>query len=92
MNIGGSEPTTILNLASAVQGAMGMSYPLRAVFNPYASLPGKYQDVRKRIPDTAKAREILGFEARIPLDEGLARTVDWHRVRREAALPEAAYG
>jgi UDP-glucose 4-epimerase len=68
-----------------------MSYPLRAVFLPYTSLPGKYQDVRKRIPDTTKARELLGFDARIPLDEGLARTVDWHRVRREAAVLEAAY-
>jgi UDP-glucose 4-epimerase len=91
INIGGSAPTTILDLASAVQGAMEMSYPLRAVFIPYSSLPGKYQDVRKRIPDTTKAREILGFEAQIPLEEGLARTVEWHRVRREAVLLEAAY-
>jgi UDP-glucose 4-epimerase len=91
INIGGNTPTTILELASSVQAAMGMSHPLRAVFIPYTSLPGKYQDVRKRIPDTNKARELLGFEARIPLDEGLARTVEWHRVRREADLLEAAY-
>jgi nucleoside-diphosphate-sugar epimerase len=91
INIGGNTPTTILELASSVQGAMGMSHPLRAVFIPYTSLPGKYQDVRKRIPDTTKARELLGFDAEVPLEEGLTRTVEWHRARHEAALMEAAY-
>ena len=29
-----------------------------------------------------KARELLGFEAAVELDEGLERTIDWYREHR----------
>jgi UDP-glucose 4-epimerase len=38
-----------------------------------------YTDVELRIPNVAKARELLGFESRVELDEGLARTIAWYR-------------
>jgi UDP-glucose 4-epimerase len=82
INIGGSKPTTILELAGLVQEAMGVPQPLRARFVPYESLGGKYQDVRKRVPDVRKAKKLLGFKAQVSLAEGLARTVAWHRARR----------
>jgi UDP-glucose 4-epimerase len=89
INIGGATPTTIFDLAQLVQTIVGLPLPLRASFVPYESLPGRYQDVRKRIPDVQKARELLGFAASVPLAEGLARTVEWHRARRTLgeALP-----
>jgi UDP-glucose 4-epimerase len=83
LNIGGSQPSTILELAAAVQKVIGLPMPLRARFVPYEDLPGKYQDVRLRIPDPTKARELIGFDAGVSLDEGLTRTVAWHRARRE---------
>jgi UDP-glucose 4-epimerase len=36
-------------------------------------------DVEIRIPRTTKARDMLGFEASVDLDEGIARTIDWVR-------------
>jgi UDP-glucose 4-epimerase len=84
VNIGGTVPTTILELAWLVQGAVGLSGPLRATFVPYEALPGRYQDVRVRIPDNTKARELLGLEPRVGLVDGLATTVSWHRGRRVA--------
>jgi UDP-glucose 4-epimerase len=90
LNIGGSRPSTILELAHAVQAAVGISEPLRARFVPYEALPGNYQDVRKRIPDPTKARNLIGFDAQVTLEEGLARTVAWHRERREGMGQEAA--
>lgn len=84
INIGGSKPTTILELAGLVQDTMEIPQPLRARFVPYESLGGKYQDVRKRVPDVTKATKLLGFKARVPLAEGLALTAEWHRARREA--------
>jgi len=36
-------------------------------------------DVALRIPSTAKARELLGFEPEISLEEGLKRSIDWYR-------------
>jgi UDP-glucose 4-epimerase len=82
LNIGGDTPTTILELAGLAQATLGLSQPLRARFVPYDALPGQYQDVRHRVPDTTKARALLGFEARVTLADGLARTAEWHRERR----------
>jgi UDP-glucose 4-epimerase len=57
----------------------------------YDQMPGNYQDVRHRVPDTKKARELLGFEAKISIDEGLDRTIAWHREQRSrlGAIAEA---
>jgi nucleoside-diphosphate-sugar epimerase len=41
--------------------------------------PLHYVDVELRIPNAEKARTLLGFEARVELDDGLARTIDWYR-------------
>ena len=49
----------------------------------YDEMPGNYQDVQPRIPDTTKARELLGFEAKVSLDDGLTQTIEWHRERRQ---------
>jgi UDP-glucose 4-epimerase len=89
INIGGLHCITILELAELIQKEVGVPLPLRARFTPYEALPGKYQDVRERVPDVSKAKRILGFEATVGLDEGLAATVAWHqeqRVSEEVAL------
>jgi UDP-glucose 4-epimerase len=84
VNVGGTETVTILELAARIQEQMGISMPLRANFLPYEALPGKYQDVRWRVPDVTKARELLGFEASVSLDDGLARCLEWHQEMRAA--------
>jgi UDP-glucose 4-epimerase len=40
-----------------------------------------YTDVELRIPNVEKARRLLGFEARVELDQGLERTIAWYRAR-----------
>jgi UDP-glucose 4-epimerase len=83
VNVGSTELLTITELAQKVQEQMEIPQPLRARFIPYEALPGNYQDVRDRIPDTTKARELLGFEAKVSAEEGLARTIAWHRSLRD---------
>ena len=82
VNVGGTETLSILELAQTVQEHLGIPLPLRATFIPYDQFPGNYQDVRHRVPDTTKARQLLGFEAQTSLAEGLAETVAWHREQR----------
>ena len=36
----------------------------------------------RRVPAVDKAERILGFRARVPLRDGLQRTIDWTRSRR----------
>jgi nucleoside-diphosphate-sugar epimerase len=38
-----------------------------------------FTDVELRVPDVKKAEEKLGFRARVDLDVGLARTIDWYK-------------
>lgn len=85
INVGGVECVSILEMARRVQERLEVPQPLRATFLPYEALPGNYQDVRDRVPDTAKAHTLLGFEAQVSLDEGLSRTVAWHREQRQSA-------
>lgn len=90
INVGGNEPTRILELAEEVQRALDIPLPLNAKFVPYESLPGNYQDVRYRVPDGTKARDLLGFSASVELTTGLRETVEWHRERRALREEEIA--
>ena len=38
-----------------------------------------YVDVELRIPSVGKARDLLGFEAKVDLDEGILRTAEYYR-------------
>ena len=68
---------TILHLARRVKRLTGC--PGELVFRPI-----DYSDVEIRFPNVDKAREVLGFEAKVDLDEGLARTIAWYRERQPA--------
>jgi nucleoside-diphosphate-sugar epimerase len=68
---------TIFDLAQRVKRLTGC--PGEIVFQPL-----HYADVELRIPNVEKAKEQLGFEAKVELDEGLERTIAWYRSRRPA--------
>jgi nucleoside-diphosphate-sugar epimerase len=38
-------------------------------------------DPKQRCPDITKARQILGWEPKVPLEEGLQRTYEYFRER-----------
>lgn len=44
-----------------------------------------YPDVELRIPNVDKARQLLGYEPKIDLEEGLLRTIEWYRERMAPA-------
>jgi UDP-glucose 4-epimerase len=74
-NIGNARSAvTIYDLAQRIKRATEASGEI--VFRPL-----HYTDVELRIPNVDKARELLGFESRVELDEGLDRTVAWYRSR-----------
>jgi nucleoside-diphosphate-sugar epimerase len=78
LHVGNDRSTvSILDLAERIKRLTGC--PGEIVFRPL-----HYVDVEVRIPNVQKARELLGFEAKVDLDEGLARTIAWYRERQLA--------
>jgi UDP-glucose 4-epimerase len=74
-NIGNARSAvTIYDLARRIKRATDAAGEI--VFRPL-----HYTDVELRIPNVDKARNLLGFEAQVELDEGLERTVAWYRAR-----------
>lgn len=70
VNIGNPVEFTILEFAEMVKRALDMDAPLE--FKP---LP--QDDPRQRRPDITRARQILGWEPQINLEEGLAHTTEY---------------
>jgi UDP-glucose 4-epimerase len=68
---------TIFDLAQRVKRLTGCSGEI--VFAPL-----EYVDVELRIPNVEKAREDIGFDAKVELDDGLERTIAWYRSRTPA--------
>jgi dTDP-glucose 4,6-dehydratase len=72
MNIGNPDEFTVRQLAEIVIELTGSSSPI--VFQP---LP--VDDPRVRRPDITRARTVLGWEPRVPVREGVARTIAYFR-------------
>ena len=63
---------TIFDLAQRIKRLSGAAGEI--VFQPL-----HYADVELRIPNVKKAREVLGWEPQVELDEGLEKTIAWYR-------------
>jgi UDP-glucose 4-epimerase len=78
-NIGNPRSTvTVLDLAQRIHRLSGTRGSI-------VHVPRDYVDIELRIPNVGKARELLGFEAKVDLDEGIERTIAWYRRRLAAA-------
>jgi len=74
VNIGNPDEFTIAELANLVIELTASKSPIE-----YRPLP--VDDPTQRQPDISLARDILGWEPRIALREGLSRTIEWFRAR-----------
>ena len=72
MNIGDPHEVTVLELAETVRTIVGGTSRIEFTERPE-------DDPQTRRPDITTARDVLDWEPRISLNEGLSRTVDWAR-------------
>lgn len=79
-NVGAGIETSLRELAQKLATVMGRQdlAPVHVGDNPV-------NPVRRRLADVGAARSLLGFQARIDLDEGLRDLVAWWRSRQTAA-------
>jgi dTDP-glucose 4,6-dehydratase len=78
VNLGNPREMTLLEMAKLVLRLSGSRSEI--VFAP---LP--VDDPKVRQPDIGRARRLLGWEPRVPAEEGLHRTIDWYRTREGRA-------
>jgi nucleoside-diphosphate-sugar epimerase len=72
VNIGTGNRVTVSDLATRIAKQCGFKGNI--VFDP-----SEPQGVFTRCPDTTKASRLLGWEPRVPLDEGLSKTIQWYK-------------
>ncbi len=77
-NIGSVQEISIRDLAFLIKKISKTRGDMKLQYVPYETF-GKYEDVRRRIPSIEKARQMLDFEPRVTLDEGLRQTIEWQR-------------
>ena len=76
VNIGNPEEHTILELAQMVKRLSDSKSEIE--FREALT-----DDPRRRQPDIAKARRLLGWEPTVSLEEGLSRTIEWFGQKRD---------
>ena len=80
-NIGSTREITIEHLARVIWRLVRGGEEPKIQFIPYESF-GRYEDVRRRVPDLSLAESLLGYRPRVDLETGLATTIRWQVERR----------
>jgi nucleoside-diphosphate-sugar epimerase len=74
-NIGAGGETNVIELAKMIWNISGRKETIK-----FRHLPPLKYDVQRRVPDVSKVRG-LGWQAKIPLEEGLRNTIQWFKKR-----------
>lgn len=77
-NVASGTETSLLQLAEKLLAIMNSDLDIE--FGPERSV----NKVPRRLADTSAARERLGFESGVDVDEGLRRLVEWWQSSRES--------
>jgi dTDP-glucose 4,6-dehydratase len=85
VNLGNPREMTILEFAEVIRDLVGSSSKIE-----FRDLPT--DDPKTRQPDIRRARETLGWEPRVPLEEGLGQTIDYFRKLRETGYADGSAG
>jgi UDP-glucose 4-epimerase len=75
-NIASGTETSLNDLAVALLKVMGSD--LQPEYGPERSV----NPVSRRLADTTKAEQLLGFNAQVNLEDGLSKLVDWWRANK----------
>lgn len=82
-NVASGTETSLAELANKLLEVMDSD--LSVEFGPERSV----NKVPRRLADTSHARELIGFQAEVGIEQGLAQLVDWWRAEREASSQSA---
>jgi len=76
INLGGNHPHELKEVIELIEKYLGKKAEI--IYKPFHKA-----DLKATWADITKAKKLLGWEPKVPLEEGLKRTVDWHVENRE---------
>jgi len=77
-NLGGDEEITISDLAKRIKRLTRSNSEI--IYLPYEEVYGEgFEDMSHRIPDITKIHNLTGYMPRVGLDDGLKKTIEYHR-------------
>ena len=79
INLGNGRPFLLKDFISLVEKSVGRSAKIEI-------LPHQPGDVDRTCADISKAQELLGYNPKVPFEEGIQRTAEWYRQATEAGL------
>ena len=85
INLGGSRVTELRQLVILIEKALGKKATVE--FRPEQA-----GDVPITFADVGKARRLLGYEPRTPIEEGIQKFVEWYKRGSGSASPSAGHG
>lgn len=89
-NIGSTREITIEGLARLLWRLVRPGEEPKLSFTPYETF-GRYEDVRRRVPDIGLAASLLGYQPSVDLETGLRTTIRWQvERRRQLGIPTNA--
>lgn len=73
-NIGSNQETSVLELSEMIRARVNPQASVE--FTSYGQIYGvPFEETRRRVPNVERAAQILGFRAKVPLEEGLEQTI-----------------
>jgi UDP-glucose 4-epimerase len=73
-NVGSGEEISILDLARRILARTGSASPIRLV--PYdEAYEAGFEDMRRRVPNTAKIQALVGWQPSVALDQTLDEVI-----------------
>lgn len=87
LNLGCGQDVSIREVATTILDLMGN--PIEAEFGAIPERPTEIPEMRC---DPTRARELIGYQAKTSLSDGLAATIEWYRVELQSGDSSFALG
>ena len=76
INIGNDEELSIIDTANLIYDIAQTGNEKKIKFVPMSEVFGKYKDIMRRIPDLRKAKELLGYEPKVRIEDAIKATIE----------------
>jgi len=75
INLGNNEEMSVIDAAHLIHKIADTGKEIKLKYVKMDEIFGKYKDIMRRLPDLTKAKNLLGYETEISMEEAIKRTI-----------------